>query len=49
MMVFQAFLCRYTLKEIYSRGKSGRRYERSEIDIVYDQREFFTVETYVKI
>jgi hypothetical protein len=42
------FPSRYTLKEIYSQGKSGRRFERSEIDVVYDQYKFFTVETYVK-
>jgi hypothetical protein len=39
------FPSRYTLKEIYSQGKSGRRFERSEIDVVYDQYKFFRVET----
>jgi hypothetical protein len=42
------FPSRYTLKEIYSQGKSGRRFERSEIDVVYDQYKFFRVETDVK-
>jgi hypothetical protein len=42
------FPSRYTVKEIYSRGESGRRFERSEIDVVYDQYKFFRVETDVK-
>lgn len=42
------FPSRYTLKEAYRRGKSGRRYQISEIDAVYDQYKFFTVETEVK-
>jgi hypothetical protein len=42
------FPSRYTLKEIYRRGKSGARYQRSETDVVYDEYKFFTVETDVK-
>lgn len=42
------FPSRYTLKEIYSRGKSGRRFDRSEIDVVYDRYKYFTVETSVR-
>jgi hypothetical protein len=43
------FPSRYTLKEAYRRGKSGRRYQISEIDVVYDQYKFFTVETEVEL
>jgi hypothetical protein len=39
------FPSRFTLKEIYKRGVS--RFERSQIDVVYDQYRFFTVETQV--
>ena len=39
------FPSRYNVKEIYIRG--GRRFQRSETDISYDQYKFFTVETQV--
>jgi hypothetical protein len=42
------FPSRYTVKEIYRRGKAGRRFRRSETDVVYDQYKFFTVETKVE-
>jgi hypothetical protein len=42
------FPSRYTIKEIYRRGKSGRRFQRSVTEVVYDQYKFFTVETEVK-
>jgi len=42
------FPSRYTLREIYRRGKSGARYQRSETDVIYDQYKFFTVETNVE-
>ena len=42
------FPSRYTVKEIYRRGKSGRRFRRSETGVVYDQYKFFTVETTVE-
>jgi len=42
------FPSRYTLRETYRRGKSGAQYKISEIDVVYDQYKFFTVETDVK-
>jgi hypothetical protein len=40
------FPSRFTIKEIYK--KSLLRFERSEIDVLYDQYKFFTVETRVK-
>jgi hypothetical protein len=40
---------RYIVKEVYRRGTSGRRFQVSEIDAVYDQYKFFTVETEVEI
>jgi hypothetical protein len=42
------FPSRYILKEAYRRGTSGARYRISEVDAVYDQYKFFTVETDVK-
>jgi hypothetical protein len=42
------FPSRYTLKEIYRRGQSGARYQRSETDVIYDQYKFFVVETEVE-
>lgn len=36
---------RYTVKETYVRG--GRRFQRSQIDVLYDRYKFFTVETQV--
>ncbi len=42
------FPSRYTLSELYRRGKSGARYQRSETDVVYDQYKFFMVETKVQ-
>lgn len=42
------FPSRYTLREIYRRGKSGTRYQRSETDVIYDEYKFFTVETEVE-
>jgi len=39
------FPSRFTIKESYKRG--GRRFQRSEIDVVYDRYKFFTVETHV--
>ncbi|MGA2531897.1 MAG: hypothetical protein ABSG19_02555 [Candidatus Aminicenantales bacterium] len=42
------FPSRYTLRELYRRGKSGARYQRSETDVVYDQYKFFMVETKVE-
>jgi hypothetical protein len=42
------FPSRYTVKEIYRRGESGRRFQRSVTEVVYDQYKFFTVETEVK-
>lgn len=42
------FPSRYTVKETYRRGKSGARYGISEVDVIYDQYKFFTVETDVK-
>ncbi len=40
------FPSRYTVKEIYIRG--GRRFQRSQTEVSYDQYKFFTVETLVK-
>jgi len=40
------FPSRFTIKEIYQRG--SRHFQRSEIDVLYDQYKFFTVETQVK-
>ncbi len=40
------FPSRFTIKEIYKKGIS--RFQRSEIDVLYDQYKFFTVETQVK-
>lgn len=40
------FPSRFTIKEIYKKGLS--RFQRSEIDVLYDQYKFFTVETQVK-
>jgi hypothetical protein len=40
------FPSRFTLREIYRKGIS--RFQRSEIDVLYDQYKFFTVETQVK-
>jgi hypothetical protein len=42
------FPSRYTVKEVYRRGTSGAKYQISEVDVVYDQYKFFTVETDVK-
>ncbi len=42
------FPSRYTVKEIYRRGTGGAKYQISEVDVVYDQYKFFTVETDVK-
>jgi len=39
------FPSRFTIKESYQRG--SRRFQRSEIDVLYDQYKFFTVETQV--
>lgn len=39
------FPSRYTVKEIYIRG--GRHFQRSGIDVIYDEYKFFTVETQV--
>ena len=39
------FPSRYTVKEIYRRGTGGAKYQISEVDVVYDQYKFFTVET----
>jgi hypothetical protein len=43
------FPSRYTVKEAYRRGRSGRRIQLSEVDVVYDEYKFFTVETAVGI
>jgi len=43
------FPSRYTAKEIYRRGKSGGRYQIAEVDVIYDEYQFFTVETRVDI
>jgi len=42
------FPSRYALRELYRRGKSGARYQRSETDVIYDQYKFFVVETKVE-
>jgi len=41
------FPSRYSVKEIYTR-RNGRRFQRSQTDVLYDQYKFFTVETDVK-
>jgi len=41
------FPSRYTVKEIYTR-RNGRRFQRSQTDVLYDQYKYFTVETDVK-
>lgn len=41
------FPSRYTVKESYTR-RNGRRFQRSQTDVLYDQYKFFTVETDVK-
>lgn len=43
------FPSRYTAKEIYRRGKSGGKYQLAEVDVIYDEYQFFTVETRVDI
>jgi hypothetical protein len=43
------FPSRYTAKEIYRRGKTGGRYQIAEVDVLYDEYQFFTVETQVDI